>query len=124
MKMEINPTEKMYLKLVELDKANIGTADYMGLAFFWSREYKHGMRAASPETRAAVHAAMLLAGLDVRGESDQHEAIVQAYTEGETIGSRICLAYDIEEEECERIFAARPEIAEIEMPSGYVLRAE
>jgi len=63
-----------------LDKTFIGTKNYMGLAWFWNNEYKHYLRGDVKEitylTRRRIHNAMLRAGLDVEGESEQHHAIV------------------------------------------------
>jgi hypothetical protein len=63
-----------------LDKTFIGTKNYMGIAWFWNNEYKHYLRGDVKEitylTRRRVHNAMLRAGLDVEGESEQHLAIV------------------------------------------------
>lgn len=63
-----------------LDKTFIGTKNYMGIAWFWNNEYKHYLRGDVKEitylTRRRVHNAMLRAGLDVEGESEQHRAIV------------------------------------------------
>ena len=63
-----------------LDRSFIGTKNYMGVAWFWGNAYKHYLRGdikpISFRTRRRVHNAMLKAGLDVAGESEQHLAIV------------------------------------------------
>ncbi len=72
-----NISFKASQKLRDLDETFVGTPDYMGIAYFWSSEYKFSLRDASPDKRRAVHAAFLKAGLPVDGESPQHEAIVE-----------------------------------------------
>lgn len=63
-----------------LDDKFVGTPNYIGIAWFWNNAYKHYLRGdikpISYLTRRRVHKAMLRAGLNVEGESEQHLAIV------------------------------------------------
>jgi hypothetical protein len=62
--------------LWDLDEKFIGTDNYMGVAFFWSIEYKWWLREASPKVRRAVHAAFRKARLPVEDDSAEHRAII------------------------------------------------
>jgi hypothetical protein len=63
--------------LRELDKIFIGTPNYMGIAWFWGHcGVKHYLRDASPIKRRKVHRKWVEAGLDLRGESDEHYRIL------------------------------------------------
>ena len=75
--LRLRTTDRAYFAILWLDAAFVGTADYMGMASFWNREYRHYMREASDRQRQRAHAAMLEAGLHVSGVSDQHLEIVQ-----------------------------------------------
>ncbi len=67
-------------KLHALDQTLVGTPDYMGLAYFWSHEYRHYLRAATATQRCAVHDAWLKAGLELTGESSQHMQLITNIT--------------------------------------------
>ncbi len=71
------PMGSGFSKLDNLDKSFIGSNDYMGIAYFWSSAYKHGLRAASAVKRRQVHDALLSARLDLDGESPEHEEIIR-----------------------------------------------
>jgi len=68
-----------YTLLLELDKNFIGSSDYMGLAFFWSYEYRHTLRNVSNTVRRQIHEELLKAGLKVGGVSAQHELIFKKF---------------------------------------------
>lgn len=72
------PTAVAYDKVRELDATFIGTPNYMGVAFFWNREYRHSLRAASHAVRRRIHRSFLRAGLSLDGYSVEHDAIVRA----------------------------------------------
>lgn len=72
-------TTGAFLKLQALDETLIGTADYMGIAFFWSYAYRHTMRDLSAAQRKTVHDRFRKAGLALDGESDAHASIVDEY---------------------------------------------
>lgn len=76
-----------------VDKRNIGTSKYSGIAWFHSREYRHILRSPgdyadakglkrAPSTRQwcakykRIHDSLLSAGLDVSGNSPEHDEIV------------------------------------------------
>ena len=42
-------------KLWQLDKAFIGSSDYMGFAYFWDHNIKWWLREATPQQRIKVH---------------------------------------------------------------------
>ena len=69
-------TMKATHELLELDKTFIGTDDYMGMAYFWSYEYRHYMRPLSYAAARRVHKKLIAAGLDVSADSPAHEAII------------------------------------------------
>ncbi|NNE32499.1 MAG: hypothetical protein HKN40_09030 [Winogradskyella sp.] len=48
----------------KLDKKFVGTEDYMGVAFFWSHEYKHTLRDVSITQRRTIHHKALKLGID------------------------------------------------------------
>lgn len=63
-------------KLYELDEKFIGTANYMGIAFFWNYNYRFDLRDATPTERKRVHLAFIKAGLKVNQSSDAHLSII------------------------------------------------
>jgi hypothetical protein len=63
-----------------LDRALIGTPDYMGLAHWWADEYKHRLRGARNSQRRKAHHAILAAGLPLDAASDEHKAIINRAT--------------------------------------------
>lgn len=65
-------------KLNELDSYFIGTPDYMGLAYFWSLEFKHYLRPATCTQRKKVHHKLLKAGLPLDGATLDHLEIVRS----------------------------------------------
>ncbi len=75
--LRLQATNRAWFAILGLDAAFVGTADYMGMAPFWNREYKHCMRPASYRQRQRAHSAMLKAGLPVCGVSDQHLKIIE-----------------------------------------------
>jgi len=42
-------------EIYKLDKKFIGTEDYMGVAYFWSHEYKHFLRDFTVSQRRRIH---------------------------------------------------------------------
>lgn len=67
-------------KLMALDETLVGTPHYMGVAYFWSREYRHYLRDATAAQRCAVHDAWLKAGLELTGDSNQHMQLITNIT--------------------------------------------
>ena len=65
--------------LLKLDQTFVGTADYMGLAYFWAYGYRHYLRDATPLQRQKVHHSFLKANLELDGESENHWKIIQRY---------------------------------------------
>ena len=63
-------------QLYSLDSSFIGTSDYMGIAYFWSREYCHDLRDASPIDRVSVHRSFLEFDLPLDGASDLHQELI------------------------------------------------
>mgnify|MGYP003118270719 CR=1 FL=1 len=51
-------------ELFKLDDTFVGTEHYMGLAYFWSTEYKHFLRDASISQRKRIHNQALKLNLD------------------------------------------------------------
>ena len=65
-----------FRKLRELDESFVGTADYMGIAYFWNHEYRHDLRDASPIQRVNVHRSFLEFDLPLAGTSDLHQELI------------------------------------------------
>ena len=65
-----------FSRLNKLDKEFRGTADYMGVAYFWNYDYRHALRDANATTRKLVHDRFLRAGLELSDASPAHEKIV------------------------------------------------
>jgi len=63
-----------------LDATFIGTADYMGMEYFWHHKYRHSLRDASYALRRRVHRALLTAGLAVDGEGTGHADLIERLT--------------------------------------------
>jgi hypothetical protein len=51
-------------EIYKLDKKFVGTEDYMGVAYFWSHEYKHTLRDVTISQRRRIHKKALNLGLD------------------------------------------------------------
>lgn len=51
-------------EIYKLDKKFIGTEDYMGVAYFWSHEYKHFLRDFTVSQRRRIHKKALKLGVD------------------------------------------------------------
>jgi hypothetical protein len=51
-------------EIYKLDKKFIGTEDYMGVAYFWSHEYKHFLRDFTVSQRRRIHKKALKLGID------------------------------------------------------------
>ena len=62
--------------LFALDKTFVGTDDYIGLAYFWSAQYKFWLREASLAKRRRVHHKLLKAGLQLDGHGPEHSKII------------------------------------------------
>jgi hypothetical protein len=65
--------------LLQLDEKFIGTNSYLGLAFFWSHDYRHYLREQSPTRLQKIHQELLKAGLTPHGVSSEHEAVIKKY---------------------------------------------
>lgn len=48
-------TPKVHLSLLKMDRKNIGTEHYMGIAYFWQEELKYYLRHMSTRDRKKVH---------------------------------------------------------------------
>jgi hypothetical protein len=69
-------TFRMFCIVSVIDRAMIGTPDYMGMAFWWNHEYKFYLREATNKQRKRAHDAILAGGLPLNGVSDEHAKIV------------------------------------------------
>ena len=76
-----------YQLIHTLDRTFIGTADYMGLAYFWAYEYRYPMRDCTIDERRRVHHGFMEAGLALDGESEAHERIIDLVVDGELVKS-------------------------------------
>jgi hypothetical protein len=75
--LKVYATSKAEAAILWLDAGFIGTADYMGMAWFWSYEYRHLLRGATYRQRQRAHAGLLKAGLSIDGDSEQHLEIIE-----------------------------------------------
>lgn len=78
-KVSLTTTHKAHEKILLLDMTFVGTYDYMGVAYFWSHEYKHTMRELSEADRRRVHHMWLDYNLDVSGTSELHEELLNDF---------------------------------------------
>lgn len=65
--------------LFDLDKTLIGTAGYLGHAYFWAWEYRHYMRPQTQYRRRLIHKHLCMNGLELSGVSDLHKKIIMKY---------------------------------------------
>ena len=87
-KIDLNSiTFDAYVEIDKLDKSFVGTASYLGLAYFWHMEYKHYLRDCTIAKRRKIHKKWLDAGLDLVGVSDRHLSIVIDVLDGVTLNS-------------------------------------
>jgi hypothetical protein len=76
-----------YLDMYMDDNYWTGTFRYSGHGWFWNHKYRHSLRSCKGSTRAIrreVHADFLIAGLDVDGDTQLHDKIIDEVL-GETI---------------------------------------
>lgn len=76
-------TSEAYLAIRNLDASFVGTADYLGVAYFWHYDYRFLLRSATVAERVRVHRALVDTGLPVDGASALHNDIIHA-----TLGPR------------------------------------
>ena len=69
-----------FMFLLQSDQNLIGTENYIGLAYYWSHEYRNYLRDASPYVRRKVHNEFIKQQLDLAGSSDKHLSIIRKYT--------------------------------------------
>jgi len=81
-------TFRMFTIVYQIDKAMVGTPDYMGIAGWWSYEYKFDLREATNKERKKAHDAILAAGLPLEGESKEHAQIVAWATNNGRLASK------------------------------------
>lgn len=75
---EIITNMKTFARISKMDSGYVGTENYMGLAYFWSHEYRHTLRDCNAASRVAVHAAWLANDLPLDGVSSRHAEIMRA----------------------------------------------
>jgi hypothetical protein len=76
----LHVTTRAYTLVYAIDRALVGTGDYMGLANWWSDSYKNRLRGATTRQRKRAHDAILAAGLPLDGESAKHREIIDRAT--------------------------------------------
>ena len=69
-----------YMLLLQSDKNFVGTENYIGLAYYWSHDYRHYLRDASPYVKRKVHNEFIKQQLDLVGSSDKNLSIIRKYT--------------------------------------------
>jgi hypothetical protein len=75
-----NITTKAFCDIYDLDTKYVGTKNYLGLAFFWNREYRHYMRDISSAKRKKIHNLFIQNNLDIAGNSNKHFEIIKKVT--------------------------------------------
>jgi hypothetical protein len=70
-------TSQAFCLVYAVDRALVGTPDYMGMACWWSDDYKHLLRDAGNARRQRAHRAILAAGLPLDGVSAEHDEIIR-----------------------------------------------
>jgi len=78
-------SHEMHLKLLAIDKENVGTPDYMGLAYFWHYDYRHSCRSISPARRRKLHELLLKAGLHPTESTPSHDRVLADYLRDKSI---------------------------------------
>ena len=78
-KVSVNTTYNAFKEIYQIDKKFIGTYDYMGIAYFWSLDYKHTMRDLSEVDRRRVHNMWLDYNLDVSATSELHQELLNDF---------------------------------------------
>jgi hypothetical protein len=69
-------TPDQYKRLLAVDEEWVGSEHYMGLAYFWSYEFRFALRDATANQRVRVHREFLKDGLPLDGDSLEHWAII------------------------------------------------
>lgn len=69
-----------FLKIYEIDQNFINTNNYLGIAYFWSHNYRHYLRDASIAQRKKVHKLFLQNNLIVFEDSEKHFNIIKQVT--------------------------------------------
>jgi hypothetical protein len=69
------------IEIIRLDQSLAGTPDYMGVYSFWDgqSEFRSELGDATPLERAAVHDAIIAAGLKPGGRGDHHSSIIKRF---------------------------------------------
>lgn len=74
-----DPKYIMQSVIMHIDATLVGTPYYMGIASFWNTEYKFTMRETTKSVLIKIHNAFLENNLDVSGQSDKHQQIIDKY---------------------------------------------
>lgn len=69
-------TLRSFEALMTMDEKLVGTADYMGIAYWWGQRCKQMLREATPTERKATHDAIIRAGLPLDSDCDEVAEIV------------------------------------------------
>ena len=69
-----------YMLLWHSDKNFVGTSNYVGLAYYWSYDYRHYLRDATPYVKRKVHTEFLKHGLNLAESTEKHLSIIRKYT--------------------------------------------
>ena len=56
--------------IMDLDQSFVGTLDYLGVAYFWSHEFKHILRKTTISQRKKIHNQWVKKGLSFEGGID------------------------------------------------------
>jgi len=78
-------SHEMHLKLLAMDRENVGTPDYMGLAYFWHYDYRHLCRPLSTARCRKAHELILKAGLHPAESTPAHDRVLADYLRDESI---------------------------------------
>jgi hypothetical protein len=68
------------VKIYDLDQSFINTNNYLGIACFWSYEYRHYLRDATIGQRKKVHKLFLKNNLVIDHATEKHLEIIKTIT--------------------------------------------
>ena len=77
--LDITSMDQM-IELDRFDRTQIGTPNYLGIAYFWHYDFRHHLRDVSYSIRKKVHHALVKNNLALDEYSAEHLSIVERIT--------------------------------------------
>ena len=75
----MNPYGKNFVEFFKQDMKDVGTKNYKGYAYFWNMKYKWDLRETTPRIRRQIHKIFLDEGLDLSGDTERHDEVVNRF---------------------------------------------